>query len=757
VVLVFGQALAGGNGYFLDLQPFLDTESQFSSDDFWTDAFQGCQGEGGKLVGVPLSFGLSGIFVSQDAFSVEEASLLKPGWTWSDFFRVYQSLEQTYPHRTIFMDETNLSDSILAPIVSAQLQSKEKSFDAQALAQQLNWYVADAQAKTLFPLKTKSESARELADREDLFSEAPPLLWVGSLNTTLPGGHSPAIESVRFLPFPVDEKNPDQGATPLRTLCIAMSAGSRNHQAAWEWIKYLSEHWGQTVALNPRTEFPARRAVGDQSAIWGAFPLTAQESLRYIVEHGWFGSDAPQLFSGIEKGLQEALLGSVPLEMALEKVAVSSADTSPIQATSVIAVATVAPDQVDDQSEIRFYGLGNKYVHDLENLAADFEKQNSDIHILIRDIEGISPEPGHDPMTLAEQQMDCFLIDSVTDGEGVLPLNPYIDQEPAGFREDFFGGLDGSRSGGNLYNLPAFSRPLVMYYNPELLEQHGFHPPAETWTFNEFIQMVTAVSVKDTADPTYGFLYEPGWSDPFLLAGRGVSSYDAMTLIPSVTLDTAEMRSSLAWLTDLKNSGVFMILDANTFRQAEDAVLAGKVAFWINPMGAPFSGPNIGSFQPGMAALPTTLAPNPLLGRGSDYGYSIASQSQSPAACWRWIKYLSANWATADLVPSRQSLASSVEWENLIGVQTAQSARRAMQESAQASLSVYNPVIGPLVTWQAQAVELSLAGNPPANVLKRLQSQADDYLRCVQGLGLTEANRLSLRSEIGACVPSSSE
>ncbi len=751
VILLPGRSLEKGDGYFKDIEPLMEMDSGFSRDDYWPGVFEGCQGQDGRQLGIPLSLELSGIFLDSDAFSAAGLVLPGAGWTWEDFSKTLLALSRSHPDHFVFMDQSNLSDSILAPILSQAAGAATGSYDSTDLAAKINWYFATS----IYPFEYGASNAQERISRESLFLAERPAMWVGSINASFPGGNGKALDTDRFVPFPIDQEDPDSGTTPVQVQCLALSIGSDQEQAAWAWMSYLSTQWGKDGSTDALAQFPARLSTADEARVWDSLPDAVEDSVRFILAHGWYGPANAQAFSRFEEGLYRVIAGKIPLATALDEILASSLiDTLPTANAASVVVATPPGNSSADSIELRFYGMGAKYANELENLAGDFEKDNPGVTILLQDLDGISPDPGQDPFTLATQQTDCFLMETGLSGDGVLSLNAFIDVESGDFVNDFYHSLNDARDFGMLYSLPAFSRPLVMYYNPDLLAQAGVTSPAESWTFDEFVKMLTTVASTRTDNGAVAFLFELGWSDPFFLAGRGVSAFDPTLDIPDAKFDTSEMANALTWLSGLQKSGAFRLLNSENVRQAEIDVAMGKVAFWIAPLGAPFSGGG-NTFEPGVAPLPVTPIQNPLLDLGSEYGYYLSSQTAHPDACWRWIRYLSDHWTVSDAVPARRSLAASAAWENLVRAQNARVYRSALEQTTQGEQVGYNPVLDSLTIWQTQAVQSALAGELIPPVLAKFQSQAEAYLTCVRGLGLTEANRLSLRGSIQSCADQS--
>ena len=60
--------------------------------------------------------------------------------------------------------------------------------------------------------------------------------------------------------------------------------------------------------------------------------------------------------------------------------------------------------------------------------------------------------------------------------------------------------------------------------------------------------------------------------------------------------------------------------------------------------------------------------------------YAISAASEHPDACWKWISYLSTHSAKdARMAPARRSVAESLEYEELVGAETAEMIRQTLE------------------------------------------------------------------------------
>jgi ABC-type glycerol-3-phosphate transport system substrate-binding protein len=248
-VIISGEDSRYAGPYFKDLQSLMDIDPDFQPDDFWSGALSACQDSQESMLGLPLTLGLHGIYFDEQAFDEAGLPLPVPGWTWDDFRQAVSALasEQEEAMRYGFLDGNATFTSILGPLVDADLIANDGEIDAIELQSRFQWYFDLADARSLFGMQVSSQE-----ERAALFqSGAPPAMWTGYLVTPLPwseGGSAGgdlwdgmALSTMGFVPFPIDENI--SRTTPAFAYCAAISSGTRQPQAAWAWISFLSSKW----------------------------------------------------------------------------------------------------------------------------------------------------------------------------------------------------------------------------------------------------------------------------------------------------------------------------------------------------------------------------------------------------------------------------------------------------------------------------------------------------------------------------------
>ncbi|WP_418667015.1 ABC transporter substrate-binding protein [Allofournierella sp.] len=78
---------------------------------------------------------------------------------------------------------------------------------------------------------------------------------------------------------------------------------------------------------------------------------------------------------------------------------------------------------------------------------------------------------------------------------------PVTDVLTADYLADFYDSvLDGCKIGGEIYGLPMYTSPYVLYYNKDLFTQAGLDPNAPPTTYDEMLEMAGKLAKLKTAD-----------------------------------------------------------------------------------------------------------------------------------------------------------------------------------------------------------------------------------------------------------------
>lgn len=780
--LMWGTWSIGNDGgiYFGDLGPLMDADPNFEPDDFWPGVLNACQDAEGRILGLPLSINFNGMFFDPAAFDAAGLPRPAPGWTWDDFQHAVATLarQQGASVRYGYVDQGYIYNSVIGPLVDQHLARHGGAIDAKALEQELQWYfeLADSKAVASMRMGEESDFAFDWEQWQAMFQgEDRPVMWAGNLMESLPGENMVyasddpfsglAIKHDGFVPFPVSTDQAGANTTPVYAVCGAMSAGTTQPRAAWAWLSFLSRHW----LVRDRTQayefmqMPSRQSVADEVGYWNNLPAGLEPTLRFSVEHAWFGSLYPQSFEAVNQAIGEVLGGKTDFVAAVEKAQAQLASSpAPTPDTAPVVVATPQPPPPAGARVIEYYyeaytpGAGP-----VKELSETFNQAHPDIFIkLSREFGG--PPEGQDYFEYMTEQFDCltwympsFEYQQPT---GLLSLNALIEAEDPAFLRDYSPEqLEKYRLEGQLLGLPAYSQPQVLAYNADLLARRGLQPPGEDWSFDDFIELATKVSSTSEADKSYGLVYNE-W-EYLLLDGRGIEWADLTTDPPVAKFDSPEMVSALAWLLDLADSGVILMQDQDNWSVVEEAFSSSQVAFWTTQAGNKESWywygpggeenrPNIGVAL--MPALPETAQSNYW---SSEYGHFISRQAEDPQACWEWIKFLSEQPNAFPGIPARRSVADSPEWEAFIGPEDAGIYRLAQARVKPVDPGqTYSRTGWPLYQWRSQAISAALKGGEPKEVLSEAQRKAEDYIACIRLVDVSELDDEALMGKVGTCA-----
>lgn len=744
-----------GAGYFRELTPLMETDPNFHPDDFWPGALTGCEDREGRSYGVPISLYALGILYDPQALDADGLPHPKPGWTWEEFRQTVNAMSSgdTLSRRFPFVDQPVSADNVsfinlLAPIIDDYLASNNGMVDATSLSQSLQWYFDLVQEERIFPV-TEFEQSEAY---KELFKDGVPAMWIGTANSWIEDG--PALNQYDMAPYPIDSRAPGIPTSPILTQCGVISAGSNHPQEAWLWLNYLSHQWihGDERLVYINQAVPARPSVADNNPFWENIPANAQETYRFGLEHGWYGSAYPEhLWAVIQAVIETSNRGS-PLANALEStLANMETESNPVMPDGPVVVATPRP-QSAETITIRFYTeqvfqSAEKYGR----LVEGFNRDHPEIQVEIPSSWNPAdfPESGDDTFYFPAEKYDCFELNlpdlSMKDVSAILDVNTWLDQD-ATLRADFFPGqLDAYTVDGRVYGLPASLSPNLMFYNKTLLDRLGIALPGNDWSFDEFIQMATAASTTLDGQKTYGFA-PYAWRDVgFLLAGRGVEWITMGGAFPQAHFTNPSMEDTYRWINSLRQSGVLLPTTSGDGSEViQNALSASQLAFWTaesTPWGGWYFNPmETMPYEIGAAPLPNTPVLNSANNPGMT-GLFISSKSQNPQACWTWIRYLSGQPDAFPGVPARRSVAASPAWEAIVSAEKATIYRAALEQAdgALRPTSWENQIVNSIFYFSSRALQEVFTGSEAGVALATAQRKADFVPQCLE-----QANYLNL-------------
>jgi multiple sugar transport system substrate-binding protein len=324
-----------------------------------------------------------------------------------------------------------------------------------------------------------------------------------------------------------------------------------------------------------------------------------------------------------------------------------------------------------------------------EDMIKKFNEQYPDINVELyfyqRGAEGEVTTDNIDVLIIRER----FLSDLYTQGD-IMDLRPLIegDQIPdlADFHPDAMASLSGQ---GSTWAIPAGLDIPVMYYSQDLFDQYNVPYPEIEWTLDDFLE--AAITLRDPDAGVYGYTpmgnaTNPNYGDAYLfMLQQGGQLYDNLLEPPHPTFDDPLVVDALEWYARLYHEYDVALTPEEALKNARgwlpqyafhSNVASGKVGMWI----LSFSERG-GSYWRTKWNMDWGMAPLP---RGSQLvtflhveGYAISSKTSHLEACQQWIAFLSQEMPYR-LIPARQSLLESTEYEQRVGSDFAAVARASM-------------------------------------------------------------------------------
>ena len=744
--------------YFLDLQPLIDADPAFVPTDFWYRTLSAMEDSQGRVLGLPITLSQRGIFYDKAAFDAANLAYPQPGWTWDDFHRAIAVLTQNQAGEARFGYADRSSASILQPLIGHSLEINDGEINAEILADELDWYVQMAWEEQLLGLKSTDDYWKGLFNYAE-----PPAMWYGSLFEFSMGfvtGEPEAPDLMTlfadsaygFVPFPVDANGENVNTTPVSALCGVVSAGSEHPAEAWQWLKFLSEHWlvSDTGYANNQLHIPARRSVVDAVGFWNNYPSEVQEAMQYGLEHAWFSSLYSRAENTVLNAIEDTTEGrATDLLSALEEAESKQASwPQEIAVAPEIIVATPQPSgsAALDVVTINFYhnSWESEEKAAITALVNQFNRDHKD-EIIVNADNTYPNSDGSDYYQLFANNYDCFLSQLYPQGAAssgaILDLTALMEAEDAAFQQDFDPLLiDAAQYNEGLYALPLYNQPAIMVYNADLLADLGLEPPSLDWTFDEFLALITAVTSSSGEEQVFGFLNDSQRvsTTEMFYAGYGIQWKDISGDFPVVMFNTPEMADALAWVNELKQSGILFVSSSGVdwWSSITNAIQSGQIGFWTSIAGDEkneYFSPNKPFFEVGIAPLPSTTKPNGSYDSSYMTGFYISNLTDYPQACWELAKYFSEGMDVLPGVPARLSVANSPEWEANVGAENAAVYRAAVASNlADVEVDMYGDYFWhSIVNWLWQADQNIYNGKNLTQELALAQQYADTYLACM--------------------------
>lgn len=735
-------------GLVLDLQPLLAADDSLSRDDFYPNLLEQYEWNG-SLWALPLAAEFTLIFYYKDAFDAAGLDYPQPGWTWADFLSTAQALTVREDGEVVqwgFVQRVpnalDLIQAQIGPLFNMEGDLVGPALDSPEVVNTLRWYSDLFLTYKVAPYLPASDS---LAAAVDLIENGAVAMWT-ERSSSWPWRSQSG--NVGVVPFPVSSTN--DHSMPVHSDGLLISAGSQQPQAAWRWIRFLSQQAPATALADlsdKPVNVPARRSIAESGGFWDQVDPELAAALQYALDHAYVSLPATDsvfqeaVAQIVEEGkLAEEVTATtiVQAEQTLATMAATRAATGP-----GLVVTTLGPDSAGDEVKtIVFTVVGPGDLSAYRNLAQSFTDNHPDVAVEVQ-------APDYSGGGVSTQDIaaasDCFRDFPVANEAGraaILSIEPLLAADPELDGDDFFPTiLEQFTYQGQLWGLPAEIAVNVIEYNKALFDAGGVDYPPLDWTTDEFLTIATALTVGEGEEKRYGFVpsVAEGSNIMDMLERMGAHLLDENADPPRITFDHPSVIAGLRWYVSLTEYGVKPILatnladrsNARLWQQQQQLINEGRAAMWSG---------NAGLRKDDVGVAPLPLFPKSYeAGSGEKFsmGYFISAHTQARHECWEWIKFISSQPAAANFgLPARRSVAESEAFQQQVGTERAAAYLATMHSATRPSfyqrLSNQYEWLGVSFVWIYQAYDQIIhEGTAVEDALGTVQVKADTYRNCV--------------------------
>jgi ABC-type glycerol-3-phosphate transport system substrate-binding protein len=713
---------------FVDLADRLQGSTDINPQDYFAGALQGCQ-IGSVAYGLPLSFTPS--FIYFDETVLAEAGVAAPAaeWTWPDLVQTITALSTGDGTRYGFGSLNDLL-RLLQPLMAANLDANG-SLNAAAVEPYLQDVASLVAAGHVADV--------DVVEREGLIADGRIGLWLDN-PATLSARVAEIGEALGRLPAPALG---DLTATNLaQPVCLTISRGSSQTDAAWRWLTYLTYNPPEL----PVGSIPANRLISGSLA---DSTLLNDPVNSLAINRAWFSSQQRQL-DALLPALHQHIVAGMPLADALAQVDLAG-DGTPTAGVEATAPVIAAPPPATGPTVIRFYGDQFRLAEALDT----FRQAYPDI-VVNASFDARLGSGGTLTLEDVTEQFDCIswpgvglpptnLRDAVLDLSGLVSPEVLADYAP--------GALTIVQADGQLLGLPLEINPVVLRYNPNRFAETGVPVPTADWALNDLLN--TAAQLGQTADsPRYGFVsntfglfFGPEIVEMALLE-QGFSPWDLAAGTVNLT-DPAVAAVVGQYVTWIQQNALYTSRPADDYEERAALVQNGMVALWATRSDdRPFS---IGVPEP-YDMLPLPRLNSQVLVPPWQTVLFISSRVADPTACLTWLEFLTTRADVMTAVPARQSVANGRAWQNEVGPENAALLRESLARHLAASRPEgESDVFGekyPLLIWLQKAAEAAAAGGDLNALLAEAQAHGQQYLACLAGSANPATDAIPCASQV---------
>lgn len=405
-----------------------------------------------------------------------------------------------------------------------------------------------------------------------------------------------------------------------------------------------------------------------------------------------------------------------------------------------------------DKIELTFYypiGVGGALATLIENLAAEFTKENPDI-ILNPVFAGNSTETMTKTVSAIQggTPPDFAILPnpelySLLDMDAVIPLDDLIAQDGGQeYIDDFIPAfMNNSYYDGKIYSIPFQRSTIIMYYNKDQFKEAGLDPETPPSNWEELREYAKKLTVTDEAGNVIRYGVMIPTDDPFMFYGFSRQSGEGETEIMSedgkeVYFDTPQNVQALEYLVDLSQKDHVMPEGSIKWADGPSNFMAGATSITFTSSGNLANILDNVDFEVGTAYLPAGNQYGSATGGANLYIFNGIDEEKQEAA-WKFIRWITeperaAQWSIdTGYVATRESAYETERMKNYLEQVPQAITAKEQLEYACSELRVHDNQR--VLQALKQGIDAAMTGaSTPEEALKQAQAEADSILSAYQ-------------------------
>lgn len=659
-------------GYYLNLQPLIDSDKQINVPDFYPNIYRAFQWDQGMWA-LPISTDVTLLTYDPAAFDKVGIAYPTPQWTIDNLITAAKALTQT--------DSTG-------KVVTPGIELFGGNNDIPLYMSLLNKPMFDTSAIPNPPMIDQPEVAALLDKLPDLFAIVPQQsntfgqapIQIGSFRRLLFQRANDATRKGVLLPG---------GHAYLSVSGIAVSSGTQYPEQAYALARFITTR--PDVATRGGA-YAARQSLKGQTASSNAgngggpnftIPAELQPLLEDAVANGYSTTDR-RFYDYLNAAIRRITTDKLDTKAA---IAAAQADATKAQQvaldrkadTSKVAVVPTPIPTVNPQDGITLkfgisaFGGTIPKKAEIQALADQFVQQNKGTVARV-DIQSLQGGPNQ--IAQAVTRYDCFYLPysavPSVQLDTILSIDPFTSADKSYNAADFVGAaLAQVQRDGKTYALPMNIAPTVMWYDPVAFANAGAPKPAAGWQIDAFNDALKALKPTIQGDlAPFAMQGDPGSSLLMLMAAYGGLPIDWRTNPPTVKFTDQANVDAMRQVLDLAKNKLIAYSALGENIIAFGGAAADDPLYSQQLNGLNFRGPRQNAANP--ADNKFTPVTFPKGGKNQAMSYSvgtlyISASAQNPDACYRWITAFSQHPELTNGMPARQSQLADPKLETTFG------------------------------------------------------------------------------------------